>query len=161
MQTIDLRTHGEGFPAFMAIQTPIWDDALAEMFTPGSMIWSDRIRIFDLRSCREFWLAEAEKRGVTALTLFGELLEAHFLVKSRALSLDLSFRAATASHPWQAVLLVHLMTHRGTNGCINGSGPFGAQWVAQMPWLVWFPAYLQCPICWRCSFRPKMFQVRQ
>lgn len=140
---LDLRTHGTGMPAFMALQTPLWDAALGDLFTPHVMVWSPEIRLFDLRSCGVFWQAQADQRGLPVIELFQAILEAHFRMPSRMHVASAEFRAATASHPWQAVLLVGLMAHRGMKGCLDRSGPFGTRWASCMPWSVWFDACAQ------------------
>ena len=101
------------------------DPAAIQSLTPRVMQWSDNTWILDLRSCRAYWQAQAERRETSLTELWRQLLT--------EVAGD-SFRATLADHPWPGVLLLAGMRERKLTGLIAGSGAFGQNIFRDLSW---------------------------
>ena len=118
---------------FLAVVVPSAEISLASLLvlTPRVMKWSHvsgrTIWLCDLEPCVSYW--QAQTRGQDHLIKIRQVLE-H--------SLGVSFHAAFAEHPWQALLLATHMESRGLSGLVSLLTPIGQNLWRDVPWDIWW-----------------------
>ncbi len=126
------------WPRYLAVELS-GDGARLLALSPWLMRWEGEVLwLVDLTPCRRYWETLAERAGRTAAELVRELLP-------RLLGEDL-VRAASADHPWRALLLARAMGERKVGGILDWDAPFGKALRDALTWSGWLALAKSCAV---------------
>ena len=121
-------------PLYLAINQSDIPPKHLRSLTPRVMLWNEDTWLMDLAPCLSYWQAKAKMTDRSLLELCQEVL--------KPLTSD-SPRVGVAPHPWQAILLVHILKEKSLKGFINYASSFGRSLFQQLSWEIWWACTLE------------------
>ena len=113
----------------------------------------DQIWILDLSPFYGYWLKEALKTGKVIPALWRKALNQAF--GTQDLDLQVDYRAALASHPWRALLLLFSMAENQQFGFLDGRSNLGHKLLSGLSWSSWSAALDSVSNLWESQKLPR------
>lgn len=154
---------------FIAVETNAQIEEHLQCLSTEVMQWSKNIVLFDMRKFTRFWDLQASQRGITLTDVLKKTLSFYFGIQEQdekkmeshsttpadkqkifttqplknVITFSPGYRAARATNPWQAVLLLEQMRYRGRWGLLSNDSRAGRQFFKNISWTLWWECISQ------------------
>ncbi|MDX2470071.1 MAG: hypothetical protein QNL04_05790 [SAR324 cluster bacterium] len=120
---------------FVALKTDFVEEDLLQCLGSKVMQVTANIWLLDLSPFYGYWLKEALKQDRVIPALWRKALNQAF--GSEEFDLQIDYKAALASHPWRALLLLFSMEENGQFGFVDGRSNLGHKLLSGLSWASW------------------------
>jgi len=114
-----------------------------QFLTTRVMRWSEQSWILDISPFVRYWRTRAQSAGVTVVSLWRTALNRIFEPtgdsgREKVIAISPPYRAACATNPWLALLMLYGMEARGVQGLVWQQSRTGKSLLSGTSWDVWW-----------------------
>ena len=145
--------------SFLALAARPGEMERLQCLSGSCMEWRPQVWLFDLAPFLGYWHQRARQQKLPLSQLWRNILAWNFGQESHFQG---DYRAAVASHPWRALLLLEAMTQAQHHGLAVETGQRGSSLLNRLSWGLWVQAARGMADPWQASkrkgFQPPRFR---